>query len=785
MQILYTFSRLLAGRICLFLVFFSLLSLLFAGAAFALDASSYDDVLDKDAVWDIEADKAVGLDDGDILEASGNVLLRQGPNYLRADFARYHRNTHWVYLRGNVKAGLGEDVLEADEAEFDLNKQVGWLKNGKLFLAEPHLYFSGKRVEKEWGDVYTFKEATVTACDGDSPAWSFDAGEGKININGKARMKHVKFNIKDTPVMWTPYFTMTTKQRQSGLLIPGVGYSSRFGAYINLPIYLVVNEENDITLYENLMSQRGLMQGVEYRHNWDFLNAKGFWRFDYLWDALIADRETKEIPPLDEDGLLRTNHSRYWLRSKMDAEIPGIALQVKLDLDFVSDQNYLREFRAGDSGFDKSRDIFTDEFRRSIAESDQDRVSTFLASRSWDRVGVYAKTQYTQAVEFGHGNDSWDNDESLQRLPEISAFIWKDRLPGLEMLPLELQADLNGGYYWRRYGSTGGRFDFHPRLSLPLSSAYGAVIPSVGFRETIYSLDHYQPTTEGQTNEWNQSREMLDVNVLAETEFFRIFDLSSGNLMAASEDTLGESRWVALKHSAQPKVEYDYVPYVKQTTHPYFDEKDRVSEENEISYSLTNVFTRKREEVVMRTEGQETPQAGVEVGYMEIVNVRVENGYDFVEAERGEETDVYDRRPFNDIMADATLRFDHWISVTNKTWFSPYLGEFTEHSHYLNLGMPEYFNASFGFDFQKDVNEFKRQNRPDISILSVGGDVHIYGGFSVGAAYKTDLERARDLETMASLSYKHQCFDVKVAGTITPFEERVEAWVNLVGINFF
>jgi len=741
--------------------------------------------LDRDGVWNIEADKAVSLDDGAILEATGDVVLRQGPNFLRADFARYHRETHWVYLKGNVRASLAGDELEAEEAEFDLSRQVGWLKNGRIFLAEPHIYFSGSRLEKKGVETYTFEEAKVTACDGDVPAWSFEADSGTVTVDGMAKLKHARFNIKDTPVLYTPIFSMSTKKRHSGLLMPGVGYSNLLGAQINLPIYFVLDEENDITLYENALTARGFMQGVEYRHNWDFIQGKGYWRFDYMYDAEVADRESQEPSPLNEDGLVRTNHDRFWLRSMFEATIPGPELDVKLDLDFVSDQNYLREFKSGLSGYDHSREVLQEEFGRSINEIDQDRVSTLLVSRDWSRGLVAGMMQYTQPVDYGHGNTSLEYAPQLQKLPEISGYLFKDRLPGLEMLPLELQAELIYTNYRRNFGSTGGRFDFHPKLSMPLSSDYGAVIPTVGYRQTFYTIDNHEPVRgapEGHTE--NTSRSYVDFNVQAESDIYRIFEFGVGP-MDVSLDSLGDSRWTSVKHSVQPRVEYDYVPGVNQANNPYFDDEDRVSARSEVTYSLTNVFTRKREEVVMRTDAENDPVPGLTVDYLDFFRLRLAQSYDFEEATRNEREDAYPRRPFSDILADATVKLDDWVSLNNKTWFSPYLTEVTEHAHTLTLEVPNWVATSFGLDFMRDVDEYKRQDRPDMSVLDLGLTLSLFGGWSVGAGYRADLENEENLETSVGFSYKHQCFAISVEGSSTPLEERVEAWVNLTGVNFF
>jgi len=640
-------------------------------------------------------------------------------------------------------------------------------------------------MEKEWGNTYSFKDAKVTACDGDVPAWSFEADEGKVTIDGKARLKGARFNIKNTPVLYTPFFSMSMAKRESGLLMPGVGYSSRLGATVNVPIYIAINEENDMTLYENVMSARGLMQGVEYRHNLDAWKAKGYWRFDYLNDAQVISSEADEKAPFDYDGLIRTNHDRFWLRSKFDAEIPGPELKVKLDLDYVSDQNYLREFKSGLSGYQKSKETFLDQFSRGIEENDQNRLSTALVTRDFERGALNAKAQYLQDPSYGHGNASQSTDPTVQTMPEFSGYLYKDRIPGMESVPLEFAADVNAANFWRNYGTTGSRYDIHPSVSIPLNGSYGYLISSAGFRETLYAIGKHQPLDGYQEDSSDlQSRELFNINALAGSEAWKVYDFGTQSL-ALTQDNLDESQWTKVKHSIQPRVQYNYIPYVRQRLRPYFDTKDRVSEVNELTYSLTNVASRKRETVIMRAEDADDPQMGLKTDYLDFVRLRLQQTYDMVEAARTSETAEYDVRPFSDLLGDLTLRLTPNLSLTNKTWLSPYLLEITEHSHMLNLQVPDWFMTSFGFDFQQDVNEYNRPDRPNLSILNAGAGVFLFSGLSVGVGYKTDIANNRDLESSVALSYRHQCFDIMLAGATTPIEDCVEAWVNLVGLNIF
>lgn len=738
--------------------------------------------LDENAPWTIEADKLVGMHDADILEAEGNVVLRQGVNYLQADFARYYRDTQWVYLRGNVRAGLGGDEIEAEEAEFDLANQVGWLTNGRIFLVEPHLYFTGQTVRKELGETYSFENAYVTACDACPAAWSFSADQGEVTVEGYAQLHGASLNILGQPVAYTPYMFIPAKtNRTSGLLFPDVGYSHNLGAYINLPIYIVIDEEQDITLYEYGMSERGFMQGVEYRNYLD-LGTKTLVRFDWLYDQEIAREEYQENSPLNQDGLVRANHNRYWVRAMMDADLP-YDFEMRADMDFVSDQNYLREFHAGLSGFNHSQQEFLDEFSRSLAESDQNRTSEILVTRDFERFAVSGSLEWNQSVEHGHGNAAYSRDPSLQRLPELSAYWFKDRLPGLEFLPLEFSAETDYTYFWRRYGTTGNRFEISPGLSLPLISDYGSIIPSVTWRNTFWDVDEYEQSTLVEGNDEIASRHLPIIQVTAFSELYNVYDFS-GDPFPVDVDNVGESRVAALKHSIQPRIEYTGIPHLEQREYPFFDWDDRIEERQDLTYSLTNVVTTREETVAMATDADGSAEPALEVDYADALRLRLEQTYDFNEATR-DSNPRYDRRPFSDILADVSINYLDYVSLSSKTWFSPYLGEITEHEHTLRVEIPDRFGAQMSFDFQGDVDEFTRQNREAISILRTQADVTLMQGLSFDVEYDYDLTNEQELMRGMTVNFQHQCFDASFSYSRTGLDERFEAWINLVGFNLF
>ncbi|MBG0777886.1 MAG: LPS-assembly protein LptD [Desulfovibrionaceae bacterium] len=735
---------------------------------------------DTSVPWSLEADRIVGRQDSEILEAQGNVVLRQGDDYLKADFARYFRKTNWVFLKGAVEADWRGDQLRAEQAEFDLTNMVGWLKKGSIFVANPHLYFSGDFIRKHWGDSYSFKNAKVTACDPESPAWSMEAREGDITLDGHVRLWSASFRIKDTPVLATPYLAIPIKtKRRTGLLFPEMGYSSKLGAYYNQPYYWNIDEESDATFYENAMSKRGVMQGAEYRRN--SRDTKAYLRADWLHDFKRATDESNEDSPFDEDGLIRTNRERYWARGKINTTLPGSRdWKVKLDLDLVSDQNYLREFSSGLSGFKASRKTFLKEFGRDITDADQNRTSTLNVSRSWDRFGMSASAEYTQNVDYGHGNTSLSRDPTLQKLPEVSGYLFKDSIAG----PLEMRAGLTATNFWRRYGTSGTRLDVHPRISVPLRSKYGTIIPSLGWRQTIYGVDWHESDSPGREGSF-KSRGLPDMLVSAYTEAYRVMGLSWGTGLALSRENVNKSRWTSLKHNIQPRLAYSYIPRRDQDDLPQFDAVDSIDGENQITYSLSNILSRKRQTVVMQEGKDGKARPAFDVDYRDIVRFRLEQGYDFNEAKRTDLIDQYPQRPLTDTLAELSVMPGDYVTLTSRSWFSPYLSSITEHEHSLTMEWPNRVTAMVGLDFQESLDEYKRRERKRISAVRTAIKAFLTPAWSVSARWDADIQDGRDLQKELMINYAHDCFELGIAYAQDSYEDRVEILINLMGFNMF
>lgn len=740
--------------------------------------------------WDLTADSIVTLNDAEIMEASGNVHLQRGNEYLKADFARYYMSTKWVYLKGDVRARTGRDEIKADEAEFDLRSRVGWLKQGQIYMAGPHAYLAGERIDKHWGDVYTFKQAKVTTCDGDSPAWSITADEAVVEIDGYARLTRSAFQVNDAPVLYTPFFLFPTKtSRQTGFLQPEFGRSTRKGVYYNQPFFWAINGSSDMTFNEYFMEKRGFMHGVEYRTR-PSSDTSAWFRADWLYD------KRRKLDPdsgdYSGDGLVRKNYERYWLRGMIDTRLPDPDWRFKMDIDYVSDQYFLSEFKGGIAGFKRSRDELRDWFGRDLKEKDLKRLSGFLLSRDWSRGSVAFSSLYSQDQTLGNGNAAYSSDTTVQRLPQFDAFLHKGRL--ISWLPLEVDATAQAAYMYRRSGTRGARYEVVPRLTLPVNTRYGSLVTSGGVYQTFYDSERRSRQIDyddgalasdgrafGRQRQDGTTRTVPEFSVAAFTELARVYNLSEPPL-ALDKKSVGDFRWTALRHSIQPRLEFNHREYENQDKNPRYSTEDRLTPHTEIAYSLTNVITRRKESVVMVKDenGQMAPT--LKTSYHDLLRFRIEQAFDRREALRDEDLDIYRRRPFGDVFAEIEFWITDVVSFTTRNDWSPYENEFTRHQSGINFTIPEYGTAYVGYDLRNAIDEYTRYRGDDVRYLRFGFETAQFGAWSLSVRTNHDYRNLSNKETDISLNYNHQCFKVIGRVSVEPQEENYQLYFMLTGL---
>ena len=354
----------------------------------------------------------------DKYRAQGTVRIEQDGISLLADSVIYSRLSGDALAEGDVFFERNGDTLRGDRLSLNLISQRGELMNGELFVKKQNFRVRAQRLEKTGDAEYRLERGSFTTCDGDHPSWRFEARKVSVNLEEFATARDAVFYAGDIPILYTPYLIFPVKtERQSGLLMPKVGHSTKRGFYLDLPYYWAINPSQEATFNLDLESARGVGLGADYR---------------YLRGGGSEGR-------LQGFGIYDTGDGRF--RGELNQshlELLSPRTTLASDIHLLTDRDYFRDF--GEYSGDYNRQLLT---------------STISADHRWERYGLAGEFRYVEDLL------APTNDATLQRLPELD-FI----AAGHKLGPFFLSMDSRFVNFQRSEGVTGQRLELHPRLTL-------------------------------------------------------------------------------------------------------------------------------------------------------------------------------------------------------------------------------------------------------------------------------------------------------------------------------
>lgn len=735
--------------------------------------------------WNISADKVIRYEDPNSIVAQGNVILEKKeklpppppqksgdlsswsellgeappkdtviaeqveqtsiPQYettvtIRADWMVYDVELESIKAKGNLKISTKEDTLSATEGTLNLLNETGKFEDATVVRQEKSLHLEGKTIEKTGFDSYRILDGWVITCkveDGETPPWSFKSASTEVKENGYAVLKHATFNIKDVPILYTPYFIVPVKNtRQTGFLFPEFSHSSNSGFGFNLPFFVNISDSTDVTLFPEYYQKRGFMPGIEFRYA-SGVTDMGTFTANYLDDNLSDPSETDYY---SDTGYTHDNSDRYWLRGKANQNFGE--WQSRLDVDIVSDEDYLSEFNSGYTGFDSSEDRYIDEFGRGFQNKTENlRENSFKVLRSWGGISLagtmFAVNDADTTDVTDDGDDTTVNDDytSLWKLPSID---FQGTLP---VSSTSLTFDWNADYvnYWREEGTGGHRFDIKPAISssIPLGS-YLESRAEVSVRDTYYVIEEYGDAVW--TNDDTQNRLIpafeTEVATTLERDFFK-----------------GASAFRSYNHQLRPFVKYDYIPDVDQDELPDWDDVDAIDTSNAITYGIDNFF-----------ETFKTASNNVESS-RDYAFLKIEQNYDL-------SNDASDE-PFGDIYTRLGWYPITRASLTYKNYFDVYETEFNSHTFegsYRN-SRGDYISLDYSFKEESDIEQ-----------INADLMAYLFYGWSVGAGIEHSIFADETTEAKGSLTYQALCWSVKFETRYTPEDTTYLVVFNLANI---
>ena len=699
--------------------------------------------------WHISASKLSYNQKKDLYIASGDVLITGGKTRLQADYVQFSNTTMDVLASGHVLLISGLDTITCNSLKLNLATQIGTIYRGTVFIKENHFYIRGNKIQKTGKATYYSDSASITSCSGKTPAWKIKGKNVKITIEGYGYASNVTLWAKKLPVLYTPFIVFPGKtKRQTGLLIPRIAFSDRKGFEYEQPLFLALSRSSDATFYSDYMGKRGLKLGVEYRY---ILNneSKGTLFYDYLKDRKVDDGTPATYNFSYMGTPIRTNHDRYWFRMKNDQAL-GDNWNAKLNMDIVSDADYLHEFRDGYTGFDATQKYFDDIFGRSLDNyTDTTRRNNLSFNKIWSNNRLNMSFDWYDNVIARSLNQT---DTTLQTLPSIEFYKAKQQISKTPLY-FDFYSDYKNFYRKDTNASLvrGQRGDIYPKIYLPFRFRnYLSIEPSAGIRETIWYSDEFKDPLKNR--DALSHREIYDLNLKLSTSISKIFN---------PDNSFAEK----IKHEIVPEIDYLYIPDVAQNNLPYFDSVDRIAKQNIVTWSLINKFTSREKSPVLITEKEQKFNKSQYI-YREFTWIKLFQSFDINKANSG------DPHPFSDISAYSEFSPDDYISINADAAWSPYDNEFTSSDTGISLK-----------DNRGDILHGEYRYKKLISdSLYTRFDINITTNLNAWISYETNFLDNKRIETLTGFDLHKSCWSFILVYDDKPGDRSFAFVIHLSGI---
>jgi LPS-assembly protein len=500
----------------------------------------------------------------------GNVDARIGTYRLQADKVTVYDAKNLVVAEGNVVFDQGEQQrITGSRAEWNYRTKTGFFVNSTGFTNQTNdgtrMYFIADRVERINLTTIVLTNVQVTACDEETPKWSFTAKKVRIKTGDRARMTSPTLRVKRMPVFFLPFASLSLKQRDraSGFLTPTFSGSGEKGFRISQAYYLTLGRSADFTLRGDLYSKRGLGIGGDLRTR---ANSRSFFNMGFfaVKDRIFGPKADAEHP--DQGGSsFYVDAVHYFPNGFLAAA----------DVNITSSLAF--------------RQVFSDSIQQAI--SPEERSQVFLN-----------KNHNSYSFNFRLNSQATSLQNSQIRIRELPSFTMDKRpspIPWFKKIPIyysfESAADGvsrketpgNALVFLAEAGrepivtpSIVQRLDLHPNVSVPLSFKGWALTASVGARATYYS-NSIDPVT--------QLLSSTDV-VRAVGEFELDFRPPA---LARNFHRSDGSVW--FRHVIEPYIIYRRIAGIDDFHRIIrFDYVDAIANTNEIEYGLMNRFYTQR-----------------------------------------------------------------------------------------------------------------------------------------------------------------------------------------------
>lgn len=273
-----------------------------------------------------------------LISIDGDIIVQQGYRTIENDESTtINSEENTVLMQGDVIFREPGVMLRGSSAFIDNNAGDNRVEDAQYVLHDLGAHGNAESItySSNTGSV-TIENGEFSRCEPESNFWLFRAES--INLNqdeGVGYATAVSLRIKDVPIFYYPGtlpFPLGD-QRMSGFLAPSTGSTRSGGFDFELPYYFNLAPHYDATLSPRLISDRGVLTGLELRYlaetslntfNMSYLGN------DKLFDETTANVPGSDSPPTDNRWFIGYDHYGVYGRNWSSF----------VDYNAVSDEDY-------------------------------------------------------------------------------------------------------------------------------------------------------------------------------------------------------------------------------------------------------------------------------------------------------------------------------------------------------------------------------------------------------------------------------------------------------------
>ncbi|MCK8082889.1 LPS assembly protein LptD [Vibrio sp. 1CM24A] len=656
----------------------------------------------------VESDRLEAIN-GDKAIYSGDVVVTQGNKTILADNVTLHQQENIVVAEGNVNFSDGQIKSISDRATNNLTTDEMTLENTDYeFLCEPGRG-DAVYIAKTGKAVYEIEDGSITSCPIGDNAWRLRASSISVDQDEEqATFYNPRFEIQSVPVFYLPYLTVPVGDtRKTGFLYPTVSYGSSDGFEAEIPVYWNLAPNYDLETTFKYMQERGTQLNSKFRYLSDF--GSGSIKSEYLPDdKKFEEKGDRWGAQLEHSGIFQQS----WL--------------FEIDYSKVSDIDYFTDVSSSSIG------------NREDGQLLQEGRATYR-SQNWD-ASVLVRDFQVLTTSNNLPYRLMPQLEYNYYAPEVMEYLDFDMISHVSLF----DTDASGK-------PSATRVHVEPGITIPVGNTWGTWTTEARLLGTYYQQD-----LDGVDTGAGSDYEGLEESVSRVIPEFR----SHAGIVLERDTTIVGNYTQTL----EPQVQYLYVPEEDQSDIGLYDTTllqtdyyglfrsrkysgvDRIASANQISYGASSRFF----------DDEYKERLNISFGQIFYIDKDTKQTLDNDDSDK--------KTNYSSWAIEMDFNYDDYLfyhggvqydidttamQLANSTLEYRFAGGYIQTNY--RYVTEEYINETVDFDVSSIT-------RDGISQAGLLGAYQISPKWNTSAQYFYDLTTQEDLEWLARLNYKSDCW---------------------------